>query len=46
MEYLDYCPYNKECRIAAVGVIPFGVQDSTTPLIKIFVANEDKLTYK
>ena len=34
---------DEECRIAAVGVIPFGVKDSTTPVIKIFVANEDKL---
>jgi len=37
---------DEECRIAAVGAIPFSVKDNTTPLIKIFVANEVKLQMK
>ena len=32
---------DEECRIAAVGVIPLHLQD-TTPLLKIFVADEDE----
>jgi hypothetical protein len=33
---------DEECRLVAVGTIPFGVIDSTTPLITFFAANEDK----
>lgn len=33
---------NKECSIAAVGILPANIRKSLTPLLKIFVADKDE----
>lgn len=34
---------DEECRIVAVGVMPIGVPDASTPKLKIYSVSEDKL---